>query len=183
MKKLVLKPTSGENDVRLIAMIHNWELQADIPAGDKPRQIHYAMPDGLTSVVYVEDTLLQTYYLILNGPAENDAERKVHAGLEVYAQSDLRRLFDPDADTYDALRLVGAATVMAPEEFDQRTFDLLCAALRNPDFEVRRGAVFAITYLPWRPFRALLLDIQAKDPDVSKEAEMVLGIIDEHGWR
>lgn len=183
MKKLVLKPTSGENDVRLIAMVHGWELQADIPAGDTPRQIHYAMPDGQTAVVYVEDTLLQTYYLVLNGPAEDDAERKVHAGLEVYSPSDLRRLLNPDVDTYDALRLVGAAAQMAPEGFDQRTFDLFSAALGNPDFEVRRGAIFAITYVPWRQFRDILLDIMAKDPDVSKDAETVLGIIDEHGWR
>jgi hypothetical protein len=46
MRKAVLKPTSGEMDVKLIATIHGWQLQRDLPAqGAAPRQLLWVAPD------------------------------------------------------------------------------------------------------------------------------------------
>lgn len=184
MKKLVLKPTSGEEDVRLIAMIHDWELRRDIPADPTtPRQLLWVLPDGETSLTYVEDTLLQSRYLMPAGPAEAEAEQRIRAGLEVYDPSDLRRLLLPDLDASEALRLIAAAALMAPDDFDQEHFDLFAQALRHPEADVRRAAVFAITYVPWRQFRDLLADLPSRDPAVATDAQVVLSSIDEHGWR
>ena len=182
--KLVLKPTSGETDVKLISMIQGWQLQREIAAdATMPRQILWVTPDGSTSIVYVEDQILQLAYLLVNGPEEATVQKQVVDGLEIYTSESLQRLASPDVATDEAITLVNAAAVMAPADYDAEVFAVVKNALRHADLAVRRTAVFAVTYMPWRQFRDLLVETGKTDPDLTRDVQVVTDAIDAQGWR
>lgn len=182
--KLVLKPTSGETDVKLIAMIHGWQLQRENEAGPTmPRQILWATPDGSTSVVYIEDQILQLGYLLVNGPEEASVHKQVVDGLEIYTFDHLRRLEAADLPADEAITMVNVAAIMGPADYDAQFFELLKQALRHADLAVRRTAIFAITYLPWRQFHELLEQTGQTDHQLARDVQVVTEAIDAMGWR
>lgn len=182
--KLVLKPTSQETDVALIAQIHHWRLVHDIaPATGRPRQLVWSTPSGDASITYVDDNLLNLRYLQFRGK-EREVAKQIQDGLEVVEQTDLQRIADPGLDPPTAVQLVNAAALMASDRpFDPGTFALFSQALRHPANAVRRAAIFAITYLPWRQFREKLLLLAAGDETLAHDVHVVVSSIDQHGWK
>ena len=181
--KLVLKPTSNEMDVRLIASINHWQIQADIPAdASTPWQIIWMLPEGDTRVIYVEDSLLRINYLVVEGSREVQVAELVQKGLEVYDSSDIDRLRQRDMDPAEAEKLVSVMALLAMDRFDREIYTLFSIALEHPAVSVRRAAVFAITYAPWQPLRNLLWKRQDEDSEIRPDIEVILKSIDQHGW-
>jgi hypothetical protein len=127
--------------------------------------------------------VLQNRYLVISGPAEDKVAQQLRDGLEVFELSSIQRLASPELNATEAVALVNATVLMAPDKFDPQFFEHLAAALRHPEPEVRRAAVFAITYLPWRQFRDLLLELERQDPTIERDVQVVIKALDEHGWR
>ena len=181
--KLVLKPTSEETDLKLIASLKGWQLLRENPAEPAiPHQILWTTPDGATTIIYVEDQLLQTRYLTISGPEEQAIAKQLEAGLEAYSLDDLSRLSSPDLAPPEAVVLVNAAALKAPQEYDAELFELISKALQHPAVEVRRAAVFAITYVPWRQFRNVLSQLGNTDPALARDVQVVIDTIDDEGW-
>jgi len=182
MIKLVLKPTSAEMDVRLIAQIHGWPFLGEVPAGpSNPRQIVWAAEDA-TEITYVEDTVLRQPYLVISGSREESVAERLQNGLEIYDPTQVVQVPLANLGADEASRLVNAAALMAPVEFNIPFYEFFGGALQHPSAEVRRAAIFAITYVPWKQFRDLLLTIKTRDTALSRDIEIVVQSIDVHGW-
>lgn len=181
--RLVLKLTSSEIDIRLIASINHWQLQGEISA-DKatPKQIIWTLPESDTRVTYVEDALLGINYLLVTGQLEMQAVEALQNGLEIYSRSEIDPSHLRHVDPAEAEKLVHVIALMAADGFDRKTFDLFAAALAHPAVSVRRAAVFGVTYAPWQSLRELLVKCQAEDPEIGQDVEIVLNSIDQHGW-
>src|ERR1700719_2566660 len=107
--KLVLKPTSREADVRLIAMIHGWHLEAELNATqERPLQIQWIVAAD-TRVTYVEDSLLNGAYLVIDGPHTEQVIDQVYKGLEVYRTIDFKAIENKELAPEKAAALVNAA--------------------------------------------------------------------------
>lgn len=181
VKKLVLKPTSRETDIRLIAMLHQWEPEGELPASSqRPRQVQWTNSD--TFITYVEDTILNAAYLVIDGPNTERISDQVRKGLEVYEAADLDELRRSDLPADKAISLVNATVLAAPENFDSSVYDRVAAALRHPAEAVRGAALFAITYVPWKRFRDLLQSIRTEFPGMNADVDKVIEYFDKHGW-
>lgn len=178
---LVLKETSKEPDVRLIASIHGWALLAEYPASDStPRQIRWDY-QGDTAIVYLEDFLLDLNYLVVQGPREATVREQVFNGLEAYTSDDVFGLDSADVDAATAGTLIKVAALVAPRAFDEDFFALFVRALHHEALDVGRAAVFAVNYLPWTQLRQALLDLKERRPALSMDVDVVVRANDEHG--
>jgi hypothetical protein len=71
----------------------------------------------------------------------------------------------------------------APDEFDEKVFRQISAALLDDDQEIRNIGVFATTYSPLPQYRSILLGIQNEDPipDIRNAAAAALTSYDTGG--
>lgn len=179
---LVLKETSGELDVRLIASINNWQLVAEYPFKDNsPHQIQWQYGND-TVVVYLEDFLLELNYLVVHGNDEDAVKNQVVNGLEIYTEADVFRLNSEFVDSQTATILIKVASLIAPKTFDEVYFELLLKTFHFKDTDVQRTAVFAVNYIPWIQFRTALLNVKNIYPELSNDIDVVVQANDTHGW-
>ena len=181
--KIVLRGSSEEIDVAALALIHGWRLEQELPAGiQQPRQVTWRVRDGETAIIYVEDALLSTRYIIVRGPSASDVAQKLINGLEVVDLQDLEALRDRSIDPEKAIQLINAAALLAPEVPNDAFAELLIAGMTHHDTQVQRAAVFAITYVPWRRFRESLTKLVASDVAIARDAEVIIQTLDRQGW-
>jgi hypothetical protein len=78
-------------------------------------------------------------------------------------------------------RAVLRAGLGASEEFDERFFARINAALQHPDRRVRETAVWAVTFSPYAEYRPALTAIREsdEDPALRENAEILLEGFDE----
>jgi hypothetical protein len=180
--KLVLKNTSCETDVRLIAMINSWEFVVEFPrVNNSPHQVQWKYGPS-TIIVFMEDFLLNMNYLVVDGNDCQVIKKQVIDGLEIYQEADIDRLNTEVVNTPEASLLINAAALMITGSFEQSYYDLILRAMNSTCEEVQRTAIFAVNYTPWIELRDTLLSLKNTYPYLSKDIEIVIEANDTHGW-
>lgn len=180
--KLVLKNTSSETDVRLIAMIHSWEFVIEFPReNNSPHQVQWKYGSD-TIIVFMEDFLLNMNYLVVDGNDCQVIKKQVIDGLEIYQEADIERLNTDVINTPEASLLINAAALMLASPFEESSYDLFLRAMNSTSEEVQRSAIFAVNYAPWIEFRETLLSLKNTYPYLSKDIDIVIEANDTHGW-
>lgn len=180
-RRLVLRDDADESDVEELAALVGWPRRVDIPADPEewtPRQISWYVGPAI-ALTYCEDLLSGFFYVMITGSDEKVIRSTVELAettLNTWRLPELVRSADPgaDPDTYAAevLRL----GLGAPVEFDEEFFRSVRRALRSAQPEVRKNAVWAITYEPWPAYAPLLEELleEEQDEEVADIARSVL---------
>ena len=179
---LVLKETSKEEDVRLIAAINGWVLVAEYPnVNNTPHQIQWNYNLD-TFIVFVEDFLLELNYLVIEGLDMEIVKNHVINGLEIYSEEDVLGINSEALDDSEVGNLIKVACLIAPRKFDEGFFKIFLKAFNSKSIDVQRVAVFAVNYVPWIQFREILLKCKNDNPEISIDIDVVVQANDSHGW-
>jgi hypothetical protein len=179
---IVLKETSGEIDVRLIASINSWQFLIEHPfSNNTPHQIKWVYNND-TVITFIEDFLLQLNYLFVQGIDSDIIKQQAINGLEIYTEADIYRLNTEIIHSPEACVLIKVAALMASKVFHQGIFELFLRAFSSNSPDVQRAAVFAVNYIPWVEFRETLLRFRDIYPDLSIDIDVIVQANDSHGW-
>lgn len=180
--KLVLKNTTGELDVRLIASINGWQLVSEHHRiNNTPHQIQWLYSNE-TIIVFIEDFLLNQNYLYIEGDELDAVKQQVIKGLEIYDEESICQLQSDFINQSEACPLINVAALMAPPGFNEKYYEIFLRAFYSQNQDVQKTAIFAITYVPWRQFREVLVKLKDEFPEVSKDIDVVIQANDQHGW-
>ncbi|GAB7186584.1 hypothetical protein ATKI12_6415 [Kitasatospora sp. Ki12] len=180
-RRLVLRDGVDESAVEELATLIGWPRRTDIPADHEewtPRQVAwYAGP--AIALTYSEDLLSGFSYVMITGSDERVIRSTVELAeteLNTWRLSELVQGVDPDADPGDYATAVLRLGLGSPSEFDEEFFRIISQALRSHWPEVRKNAVWAITYEPWPAYATPLGELlqEEKDEELADTARIVL---------
>ncbi|HEY0603508.1 MAG TPA: HEAT repeat domain-containing protein [Herpetosiphonaceae bacterium] len=183
--RIVIKPSAEEEDITAFAARQGWHFVEELgPTEQQPYQKIWTVPDHQTSVYYIEDFILNIRYFVVAGDQPQPVIDQIQSGLEVYSRADVLELVETSRELNRRVLAIHRVAGIAPHEFDQEIFDCLQRAMRDPEVDMRRAAIFATTYAHWPEFQASLERLQASDddPSVRELAEHVLASQLRHDW-
>ena len=187
-ERMVLDGAVTAAQVADLARAKGWILDREIPAAESPPvpyEIIWRTADGQACIHYVEDWVLGLKYLRFTGPDPGNAAAFAGALLPTLGREDLRREVrqaQQPAQLIDALYLAAA---LAPEATDAEILGYLKGGMDHADPRVRKAAVFATAYAPWRFFEPTLERLAAQDADAGTR-ELAATMLDSHrrhAWR
>lgn len=164
-RRLVLDSSVTEEKFYPIAKIQGWLWWKTIEEmKDHPREVIFATLDKKTSVHFVDDSYLETRFLIFRGAEASAAHARA---LEVVAHR-------PDEEVLEAAKaaagearadsLLALAAIAAQLDRGRVVEAFRVAALAREPM-VRRAAIVAMGYMGWPELRELAEAMAASDPD------------------
>lgn len=183
--RVVLKPSTSEEDITALAGRHGWHFQEALgPTEQQPYEKIWIAPDNYTSIHYIEDFLLRIRYIIVTKDRPDEVVAQIQSGLDVYSRDEILGLVDTADELNQRILALHRVAGAAPQEFDQAIFDCLQRAMNDPEVAIRRAAIFATTYAHWPEFQESLERLQASDddPSVRELARHVLESQRRHNW-
>ncbi|MEV4129888.1 hypothetical protein [Nocardia sp. NPDC049707] len=180
-RRLVLRDGVDESAVEELAALLGWPRRTDIPEDLeewRPRQIAWYVGPAIAAT-YSEDLLSGFPYVMITGSDEKVIRvtaELAESKLDTWRLDELVQSADPEADSATYATSVLRLGMGAPVEFDEEFFRSIRRALRSDRPEVRKYAVWAITYEPWPAHATLLAELldEEQDEEVADLARNVL---------
>ncbi len=139
------------------------------------------------SITYVDDQLLHSQYLIVEGTSEEvmTVHELVNPRAPFCSRDSVRAMLDPAGDCYDPILGLYVAALIAPPEAEPEILSWIRNAMEHPDPVVRRAAYFATSYPGWREFEPLLVQASEQDPDPEARdlATRAVASLTRHVWK
>jgi hypothetical protein len=181
-RRMVMRQADGRREVEALAekldMRQLRESTAEPDEGIALEIVWQLTP--ATELYFLQDYRSNTSFLVVQGDA---AEQVAQFGamiaeyLNVWSLDELVENVERAANPTDRARATILAGVGAPNEYDQRFFDLIRAAMFDRrDIPMRTAGVWAPFYSGWPEFAPLLERVARDDPfsELREEAEFVL---------
>jgi hypothetical protein len=168
---MVLK--DGRASVEMLAERLGWrmvdESETELEGGDVAHEVVWDAGPSV-SVQYSYDPLSGSQYVVVWGSTE--LAELVEHDVAVWSLDEL--LSDHSRES------IARAGVGAPDEYDERFFTLITAALKDPDTAVREAALYATAYSAYPQYRDALTEVARTDPDPARQvdADMILESLD-----
>lgn len=160
------------------------EQAQDINAAQS-REVMWGAGPAL-SLHLIEDPISLNDYVMARGNDKSavDALARLAEGqLDVWKQNKLLEAITDAGDEIEKAKAVIRAGVGAPDEFDERFYTAITAAMSDPSSAVREAALYATAYSPYPRYRAALENVAKTDPDENRrnDAALLLESFDEQG--
>ena len=168
-QRCVLRSSCPEERVAEWAEQCGWDLVAGHdPEDDMSDYERIWLTDTRLTFHYVDDPVAGIRFVFLAGSDPATAaqyERELREALEPWSESDLINEVASAPTGPACARAVLRAASGAPREPDARFEKLIRAALRDPDPQMRKVGILAVTYVGWRVFQTELVDLLENDSD------------------
>jgi hypothetical protein len=187
-RRVVLKSSHGEREVERFADELGWPRlleQEEDAEQNLSREVAWAAGPAL-SLHFVQDPVSRHGYVVVwgrdKGAVDGLAELAAHR-LNTWTLPEL--LAGPERAVDDRERAVALirAGVGAPDEFDQRFFDVIAKGIGDPSSMAREAAIVATAYSSYPQYRPVLKRAAESDPDPARrrDAEVMLRSLDADG--
>jgi len=181
---LVLKDSVSREEIDRLASEKGWIFSGEVEATENtPYQKIWTTIDRGTAIHYIEDSLIVIHYLQIKGDRPEEVADDIRASLDVYDKDEIRNMVESVSRSSEVIDAIYTACVGAPQHYDEEFFQLFENVLSHPDPEVRRATIFAMAYAPWPQFKPLLERVIATDPEVCKDAEVMLQSLEQNEWK
>lgn len=166
--RVVLRPEVTLDDIEEAALDLDWLFLRNWPASEeRPYEDLWVDRDEQTSIHYIDDHLVSVQYLLISGPDARTVETEAREALSTCGPADATNAWQhasTRAERVEAVYLLALAT--DPADYTSAA-ELLRAAASDGDPEVRRAVILAATYVGWPELRAVLAELEERDPDES----------------
>lgn len=175
------------NDANLdaVARQQGWTFAEHRPATDVSEEIVWTTADSATVVSYVADFGVQLQYIVVQGAAAESIATTLSDRFPVITVDDVLDMAGSAGSRDEMVHLLYHAAVAAREDAeDPRLRAIIEQGLAHTDSEVRRAAVFATAYAPWRSFEDPLRHMVDHD-DAASVREIALATLEsleQHAW-
>jgi len=171
-RRMVVK--GDEAAVRAFADQHGWTIDAS-----DPREISWAAGPGV-SLQYIVDPLSLVEYVVLSGNEQSAVEQTTRIVTDKAPIWTLDELLADVSDSPERAAAVARAGVGAPDEYDERFFACITAAMKDPDTAVREAALYATAYSAYPQYHDRLVEVARTDPDPERQedADLILESFD-----
>jgi hypothetical protein len=188
--RVVLRETSGEDDVRRFADTLGWPqlaAQEQDLANAVSREVAWGVGTEI-SLHYVEDPVTGNNYVNAWGhdKAAVDALVRIAAeNLDSWSADELEQAVTTAENSQEKAKAVLRAGLAAPNEFDERFFRLISSAITDPDPVAREAGIYATAFSSYPQYRPLLRRVAETDPVDSRrdDAQLALESFDIEGVR
>ncbi len=180
----VLKDWVSREEIDRLASEKWWVFLGEVEATENtPYQKIWTTTDRKKAIHYIDDSLILIRYLQIKGEQPGEVADDIRASLDVYDKDEIRQMVESATQSSDVIDAIYIACVAAPQLYDEEYFQLFEDVLSHPDPEVRRAAIFAMSYVPWPQFNPLLEHVIATDPEVRTDAEVMLQSLEQTEWK
>jgi len=182
-QRLTLEPTVTRFDAERFFTTSGWHLH-DVTERTEttPYEEIWLAPGRAAAAHYIEDELIAVSYLLVMGEEEERLASELRSQIPIVdphsAAADARSA----ADKEGRLRGIAYLASAAPAEADADLTAAFDELLRDPDPEIRQGALFAATYPSWPELDPLLERVRSGDPEphLRAAADQTLAAIRRH---
>ncbi|WP_046214867.1 HEAT repeat domain-containing protein [Paenibacillus wulumuqiensis] len=179
----LLEALSREKSLSMLKAQHESRERKELSA--EAGYYTFLMEDQSTLIYVIIDQSTSIPYLLLSGPAADDAARLLYNTGMVGSIDEVIEWCtkaDNTGDKIDAICRLGIASYF---EMQPDILDIFTRYMQDTDVRVRQSAVFATSFVGWPEFEGMLKRTAEKDPDerVSMIAKSAIRIMRESDWK
>lgn len=169
-RRMVVK--GNEAAVRAFADQCGW-------SASDPGELAWAAGPGV-SLHYIVDPLTLVEYAVVSGNEQSAVEEVTQIVAAKAPVWTLDELLADVSDSPERAVAVARAGVGAPDEYDERFFACISAAMKDPDTAVREAALYATAYSAYPQYHDRLVEVAQTDPDPDRQedADLILESFD-----
>ena len=186
-RRIILKHSPGEAEVQSFADELGWPRRMEEPADIEQRSVHEVLWFAGPEVVlrYAEDPVSQHSYVEARANRQTLVDALcalAEERLDAWQEEELLESIGA-TDPMSRAEAVIRAGLASPEEFDDRFFSRINAAMSDPDHRVREAGIYATTFTVWPQYLPALRNAAENDPneDRRRDARLALDLFRSEG--
>jgi hypothetical protein len=156
-ERVLPKPAVTRDDASHTAQRNGWQYHdLFLPDGDQPFEKIWLTHDGDTSVHWIEDSVLDLDYFVVQGEHEREVADELREDLETYGRDELRAGLDEAQSWPDFLLALQRAAAAAPPAFDPEIAEWFDRGFVHEEPAVRKMTAILTSYPAWPELKAPL---------------------------
>jgi hypothetical protein len=184
--RAIVKTNVSLQKVDSLAWDENWYLHNFIPPTEEdPYEKIWKTQDEQATIHYIEDSLIDIRYFLVEGKSREEVLEKIRSSLETFERYEIIEMIKTAVEPIQYVHAIYHVGVAATQKYDPEFFEIFKAAFSHSDVKVRNAAILSTGYVGWQEFQEPLELLKTSDPDpiVREFAAYTLESLAKHNWK
>jgi len=184
--RAIVKENVSLQKIDSLAWDENWYLYNFIPpTEEEPYEKIWKTQDEQTTIHYIEDSLINIRYFLVEGKSREEILEQIRSSLETFEKDEIVEMIKNSVEPIQYVHAIYHVGVAATQNYDSEFFELFKSAFCHSDVKVRNAAILSTGYAGWQEFQQPLDLLKTSDPDpiVREFAAYTLESLAKHNWK